>query len=342
MAGTDGRQSPDLKKRLLDEGRRFTFIQAYRLLRYLIRRKAAEADVQECDVQRRIRVRPDLSLAFPKTDIVSIQEISDDQESFFVTATFLGLYGTSSPLPTFYTEDLLLERSQDRSISRDFIDIFNARLYCLHFKSWSRYRLFSKLVEEPDRNTIQRLYCILGLGGETLREGVENPHDKLRYTGLMAQLPRSAAGLRTMLADVLDDPSVRILQCVERIMEIPREQQFALGLSGNTMGEDAYLGSEIPELLGKFRVCVGPLNREDFNRYLPDKPAFRQLDAYIRFYLDQPLVWDLEAAFIPEEAATTKLGEESRCRLGWNTWIFSDGFVPVDASVRFSDRRMYG
>jgi type VI secretion system protein ImpH len=340
MAREDGGQASDLKSRLLEEGKRYSFTQAFRLLRYVLHKDMGPG-VHEQEVEKRIRARPDLSLAFPETDVASIEEFPDRPGRFLVTATFLGLYGTSSPLPTFYTEDLLLERAGDQSISRDFIDIFNTSLYSLYFRGWSKYRLFFNLVEEIDQEALERLYCLIGLSGKKLQESVENPHEKLRYAGLMTQLPRCAEGLRSLLSDVLHAPGIRIVQCVERTVEIPKEQRFILGMSGNILGEEACLGSDISERLGKFRVCVGPLTGEDFNRYLPDKPDFHRLKSFIGFYLDQPLTWDLEAILVPGEAATTKFGDEKRCRLGWNTWLFSDGFQPTDTAVRFTDQGLH-
>jgi type VI secretion system protein ImpH len=338
MAGEDGGQIPALKERLLDEGKRFTFIQAYRFLFFLLR-KEMSPDARESDVLKRIRVRPDLSFAFPGTDIVSIEERPNVPGRFLITATFLGLYGASSPLPAFYTEDLLDEQSQEGSVSRDFLDIFNSRLYDLYFKTWGSRRLFFSLIEEKNQDVLERLFSLIGLGGEKLREGVEAPYEKLRYAGLMTQMPRSAAGLQALIADVFDEPSVRVIQCVERIVEIPREQRFVLGMSVTTLGEDACIGSEIADLLGKFRITVGPIDTEKFNCYLPDKPAFAVLKDVIGFYLDQPLAWDIEAKLTPEETATARLGDAQWGRLGWNTWLFSDGFAPENTAVRLAGVR---
>ncbi len=51
------------------------------------------------------------------------EEKSDSEdERFEVQVNFLGLYGTSSPLPVFYTEDLIDEASDDESVAREFIE----------------------------------------------------------------------------------------------------------------------------------------------------------------------------------------------------------------------------
>jgi len=340
MAPEDGKQNTYLREQLFQEGPRFSFVQAIRLLRHLIR-KETEAGIDDHNLQNRIRVRPDLSLAFPNADIVAIEETSKHPSRFLITATFLGLYGTSSPLPTFYTEDLLREQAQDQSISRDFIDILNARLYALYFQSWVRHRLFFKIVEEPDISSLERLYCMLGIGGRRLREQVEDPYGMLRYLGLFMQFPRSAEGLRILLSDGLDETGIKINQCVERTVTIPEAQRFTLGVSGNSLGETACLGSEIDDRMGKFRICIGPLNREDFDRFQPDKPAFHKIKTLIRFYLDQPLDWDVETTIMLHETATAQLGEPKWARLGWNTWLFSAGRFPENNTVLFRGQKSH-
>ncbi|MFO8111269.1 MAG: type VI secretion system baseplate subunit TssG [Desulfosalsimonadaceae bacterium] len=69
-----------------------------------------------------------MSLAFPPADIDRIQEMDLQEHSGYeITANFLGLYGISSPLPTFYTEELMHEAAEDESVCRDFIDVINQR-----------------------------------------------------------------------------------------------------------------------------------------------------------------------------------------------------------------------
>jgi len=331
MADENGRPTAKLTERLLAEGRRFSFIQAFRFLLLHLRRNSSP-DIDLNELAKKIRVRPELSLAFPESDITKIEE-SSPPGSFMVTAAFLGLYGSSSPLPTFYTEDLLQELSQDRSISRDFYDIFNSRLYSLYFGIWKHYHLFFNIAEDPDKDVLQRLYCLAGLGGEALRESAENPYGMLRYIGLATQFPRSAEGLRALLADGLSEPAVHITQCRERIATIPEDQRLFLGVSGNILGEDAYLGAGIADRAGNFRVHIGPVNKETFNRYLPDQPDFQKLGQLIRFYLDQPLTWDVEVTLKPQDLTTTVVS--SQAMLGCNTWIFSEGAIPMDCCALF-------
>ena len=189
--------------------RGFSFLQAVRLLRQTHGgRGAVEA---ERFLRERLRVRALLSLGFPPTDLTEVEDLpgaSDSEEGasgaphrFRLTATFLGLYGPSSPLPTFYTEELLDEQSDDRSVSRDFLDVVGDGFFTLFFLAWTRHRLSLKVCEEGDEPTLERLYSLLGLGDPKVRAIFESPGQLLRAAGLLTQFPRSAAGLRGLLAD---------------------------------------------------------------------------------------------------------------------------------------------
>jgi type VI secretion system protein ImpH len=319
-----------MKSTLLSQGQRFSFIQCMRLLRFYVRRACGRA-VDEKELGRKIRVRPELSLNFPGTDIARIEQSDPASDRYRVTATFFGLYGASSPLPAFYTEDLLEESSEDRSITRDFFDIFNAPLYDLLFQLWGKYQLLDQIAETQDERALQRLYCLLGLENEFLRRRLKNPYRLLRCMGLATQLPRSAQGLCALIAGVLDQGDVQVLSCVERMAPIPETQRLWLGASGNTLGEDSVLGELAPDRMGKFRIRIGPCGADGLHDLLPDCEPFGEMTELIRFYLDQPLDWDLEIVLKPGEAEGIVLGRERWSRLGWNTWLVDE--PPEDETV---------
>jgi type VI secretion system protein ImpH len=307
---------------LLGNGPAFSFIQAFRLLSRLIRKERGEMP-DDLELSRRLRVRPELSLNFPGTDIIALEKLRDDPLSFRLTVCFLGLYGTSSPLPTFYTEDLLHEQSEDRSITRDFLDIIHTPLYPLLFRCWAKYRLAYQIAEERNPDFLERLYSLLGLSGDSFRSRFRDPKRLLRYTGLALQFPRSAEGLRAMLSDALSAPDIRVIQCVTRFAVIPEDQRFRVGINGNRLGQTSFLGFQIADHTGKFRVRADRATGDTLHRLLPDGEAFRDMTEIIGFYLDQPLEWDLEVALAPGRVHTAGLGTAQWSKLGWNTWIFS-------------------
>jgi type VI secretion system protein ImpH len=90
---------------------------------------------------------------------------------------------------------------------------------------------------------------------------------------------------------------------------IPEDQRLHLGISGNRLGEDSFIGREIADAAGKFRVHLGPLASDRLQCFLPDKPCFREMDRLIRYYLDQPLEWDLEVSIPAVLARQVRLGD---------------------------------
>ncbi len=315
--------APDVKRDLLREGPRFSFVQAIRLLRRLIARETGEVPEEEV-LSRRLRVRPDLSLSYPESDITRIEEIPGEPSRFSIEATFLGLYGASSPLPTFYTEDLLHEQSDDRSATRDFLDILNTPLYLIYFKVWSKYRLHHQLVERPDPDTLLRLFALVGLAGESARKSVSDPYGLLRYAGLTTHFPRSAEGLRALLADRFGQPALHIEQCAPRTASIPEDQRLMLGKPGNRLGESAFLGVKITDRMGKFLVAIGRAGADALHRFLPDRPDYAEMSRLIELYLDQPLAWDMELTLRGESIRSACLGGAQWSQLGWNAWVFSE------------------
>ena len=334
MAPPDRRTVFSLKQDLLADGRRFSFIQTERLLRYwLAKRLGKRPDEEACS--RSIRVRPQLSLNFPETDITEVKEIPGDHPQFLITATFLGLYGVSSPLPTFYTEDLMDEASQDMSATRGFLDIINAPLYALFYHCWAKYRLYVKVVEHKDPGYLERLFCLWGPGTETLRKEIPQAYSLLRYIGLFTQFPRSALGLKTLLSAALNAPELDIIQCLPRTAIIPEDQRCSLGVSGNVLGIDSHVGCEIADRMGAFRIKIGPVDADTLHAMLPHSEPFQTLIELVNLYLDQPLEWDLEVVLTDGDARTVCLGGDRWSRLGWNTWLFSEQTDTQEAKVWF-------
>jgi len=327
MAGPDRKSALDLKLDLLKQGHEFSYFQALRLLCRV--GGAGEESIGDAGgVDRNLRIRPDLSLGFPASDVVRIEETPGGPADYRVTVSFLGLYGASSPLPTFYTEDLIDESLADSATTRDFLDIFHHRLYLLLFRCWSKYRQFVKVVEEESPDDLEKLFCLMGLGEPELRKVAGGPYGLLRYIGLFTQHPRSAAGLEGMLRDAIGGPPVELIPCLLRKARIPPDQRAALGESGGRLGEDCFIGHEIDDRMGKFRLRIGPLDAGRFDSLLPGRPEHHRVTAMVALYLTDPLEYDLELVLSGGEAETACLGARRWSALGLDTWSFSGDVLP--------------
>ena len=336
MANPGRQQSIDLEKLLLEHGQKIPFIQVLRLLRLILMKR--EGDPRGYDqIFDFIRCRAELGLEFPGTDVVSVEQIETKKNELYrVTVAFMGLYGPSSPLPTFYTEDLIEENREERSITRDFLDVINHPFYQHCFEIWEKYSVIHQLAENNASHIYEKLFSLLGLGGENAQQSLQHSRNFLSYIGIASQTPRSAAGLRTIIAHSLQIDEVEVEQCVPYRASIVPEQQFALGLKNHQLGEDAHLGSQMHDIMGKFCICIGPVDSEKLQQVLPDTEAYSLICECVRFYLDQPLLWDIAISVIQHDIQTSQPGNAHWGKLGWNTWLFSGACSPSLSNVPLS------
>ena len=332
MADTTRRKTPSLKDDLLANPRRYSFYQAVLLLRHFFYREHVPPE-DFSFVYDALRVRPHLSLAFPGTDVTEIvEDTSGPYPVYHITATFLGLYGSSSPLPTFYTEDLLEEQNEDVSVTRDFLDVINSPLFPMLIRAIAKYRLFYQL-EAGDADVMERAYCLLGYGHKELRDRIPWVRRLPRYIGLFTQWPRSAMGLRTLVSDALGGVPTRIEPNIPRLVDIPEDQRLILGEQCGTLGVDAHLGCRVKDLTGKICLIVGPLDEDAFHRCLPGQNTFRWLVELIELYPSEPVDCRLEIALSRDDAQPARLGSPKWAGLGIDAWVFSDAPPPQCRAV---------
>ena len=305
MAGATRTPPTSLEGELLARGHEFSFFQAMRLLQRL------SADSRgEDNGTPSVRVRSELSLDFPAADVAKIER---EDDGYRITARFLGLYGPSSPLPTFYTEELIDEAREDSSASRDFLDVLSQQIYALTFSCWSKHRTFLKVAEKGDPSDLERLHCLVGLTNYPL----------IRYAGLFGHRPRSGWGLETLLRDALGEIPITVVSCLQRTVPVPLDQRLRLGVPGSSLGINSVVGSENADRMGKFRLQIGPLSLDRFTALLPGAPDYQRLTELTDSYQADPLVWDIELILGAGEGRTACLGSPLSSRLGWNSWITS-------------------
>ncbi len=337
MAGENGREAVDVRKAILENSRSFSFFQAVRLLNKFMFNKDATPESGEV-LAKGIRIRPNLSLSFPTCDIDSIDEIDDSV--FQITANILGLYGTCSPLPTYYTEDLFADEDGEISATRAFLDVINQRLYELLFAGWSKYRSMLKVVEENATDHTDRLFSMIGLGASQLRK--DDPFAKrlLRYSGLLSLPVRSAKGLETMLRDTFGHIDITIIQAIERKSIIPEDQRAKLGGMNLCLGQNAHLGFQYKDRASAFRIEIGPLSEKQYRSFFPGTKEHHLLLYLTEFYVNDPLVFDIEVVLDKRvKPGNICLGDKRWTGLGLDSWLFA-GEIDQQVRTRFYPERL--
>lgn len=311
-----------IRELLLREGPRFGFFQAVRLIQACFP-EAPRVGFQGPASQECLRFRGDLSLSFPPADIREVREApcaSAGEPRLEITASFLGLYGPASPLPTFYTEDLLDEDPEENLVRR-LLDLFHHRAYSLFYRAWEKYRYEVQFRSEGRDPITRRLLCLAGLEPKKGLPAGEIPRLRLlAYAGLLTQRPRSASALEGVLRDYFGGIPLSIEQCVPQRLEIPEASRNRLGGSCCRLDVDLSLGERILDRSSTFRIRLGPLGRQEFQEFLPNRRKRRQLEEIVDVFVSDTLDFELEVWIHGEETPSIHLGGE-REQLGWSTWL---------------------
>jgi len=334
MAGPDRAPGSRLITTLLARAPHASFYQLVFLLEQLYQPKTAVGTAGSAAGEV-LRFRPDLSFAFPVSDVAAMECTRTVPPQFRLTTTFLGLYGTTSPLPPFYTEDLIARDDRDDPV-RAFLDIFHHRLLSLLYRAWVKYRYPVQFRVSGDDQYSKRLFAFLGLGTEAFTSSTELPSSRLlRYAGLLNQRPRSAAALEGLLSDAFGDLRVRIEQCTGQWVPIPPQQQAVLGrphciLEKQGKPGDAFLGQQCAlgeQIFGRqssFLITLGPMSHDSFLKLSPEGDRIRLLSALVEMFTQDRFDVDIELILDGAEVPVLRLtsqDEETSCRLGHNTWL---------------------
>jgi len=218
---------------------------------------------------------------------------------------------------------LLAEASDDKSVTRDFLNIINNNAYVQFFRAWARSRLMVKAVDEQDGSWLERLDSLLGYGHYKAFSHVPPECRRYRHIGLLTQYPRSAVGLETLLKDSLRHDNIHVEQCVLRKVKIPEDQRFCLGEGSNLLGERSWIGEELEDRNSKLAIHLQNLDSGRFHLLLPGTEGGIKMDNLVRGYLVEPFKYDLVLEMKPGEANPAVLGGEEWSSLGCDTWVFA-------------------
>lgn len=335
MAASGRRTDPSLEEALFERGYEFEFFQAVRLLaRIFPARRPVGGTAKPQEEFARFAAR--LSMAFPPSAVHDIERIPDSADPVRMTVAFLGLTGTQGILPLWYTEWMIARHAAKDETPAAFFDLFNHRLLSLFYRAWEKHRppvLYELSVARdrwPDAFS-QSLFDLIGMGTAGLRGRMRiGDESLLLYAGLIAQRPHSASALRGILRDYFSVP-VEIDQCVGDWYELEAADRCHLSdeLERNQLGEGSFLGDEVWNQQGRFRVRVGPLGLERFLEFLPDGRAMARLVELTRYLVGQATAFDVQVFLRAAEVPYCRLDDEGADapRLGWMGWLKTGEFA---------------
>jgi len=172
---------PSPKDKFTHEFFEFDFFQAVRLLEKLTPQRVPVGHDGPPE-EEIARFRPQLSMAFPPSQIVELDLPNKDRPYPVLSVTFFGLYGPSGVLPLHYTQRLLDlyrdERGAERRALRDWLDLFNHRLISLFYRAWEKYRFYlpydrGEAFRSPTDPFTLSIRSLMGLGTAGLQDRLQ-------------------------------------------------------------------------------------------------------------------------------------------------------------------------
>lgn len=270
-----------------------------------------------------VRLIQEPSMAFAPATLAAFDP-GDENHPPRLAEYFLGLFGPQGPLPLHLTE-YAYERKRaygDRTFSR-FADLFHHRMLSLFYRAWADTQpTISFDRPETDRFNVY-IGASFGLGTPSLWNRDAAPDlAKFHYAGRLACQTRNAEGLQALLGDFFHLPVV-IETFVGHWLLLAKSSQCRLGETPATglLGMTAVIGERVWDCQYKFRIVIGPMGLAEFQRFLPGSARLRRLIAWVRNYIGDELLWDVNLILKKEEVPPLKLGEGSQ--LGWTTWLTS-------------------
>lgn len=329
MASKDWKDDNRLAETLGERVRIFSFFQLVRLLEKCSH-SAVRVGGAGPAAGEHLRFRPDTSLGFPASDVVSIEQTPaslDGSSRLRITTSFLGLYGSTSPLPICYGEEILLEDT-DCARVRDFLDIFHHRLISLLYRCWCKYRYPIEFEHGKDDPITARLFAVIGLGSPALVQatGISDPWRLLHFAGLFHHHPHSASNLERFLTDYFDGLPVEVEECTGWWVPIRKEQIATLGHKNCSLGDDCGIGERVYGRMASFRIWIGPCEYDRMLDFLPDQNEYATLRRLVDLFVGSRLNFDigLRVRNLPRAQLTSRVSSRVAPKLGWNTWLFSD------------------
>lgn len=319
MAARDGvgQNSVAQLKKLEDDPEKYHIFHAFRML------EAAFPEAPRIGEARRphddkIRFGQEAELRFPTSTIAKFTTPKGDNPGR-LTNRFFGLFGPNGPLPLHLTEfaHSRVHHHRDRTLV-EFANILTHRLMTLFYRAW-RSGQPAPSFDRGDNDEFERkIAAIGGYHGTYLRAADDFPDmAKRHFAGLLAQGPKNAEGLRSVL-QAFFQANVEVQEFIGSWLELEPGDRWQMGGMA-TLGRTTSIGERVWTRSAKFRLRIGPLSYEEYQRLLPGSGSLARLRSIVRNYVGDALDWDVNLVLRADEVPKAKLGETMR--LGQTSWI---------------------
>lgn len=302
MPTSQRRADAGVISQLLAAPQRFEFFQAVRLL--------------EQWRPGGVRFRNRLAMSFPPNQI---ENIGADDHGVRLTPAFIGLLGSQGVLPLHYSDRIARhEREHNDGAPRAFLDLLSHRPVQMFYQAWARHR--------PECADEDYLAVLNALAGTHAGNAIID-RETLAYYAMQIRARTSSAPLMAGMYTEYFGVPVRVEQLVGDWSELPVSDQAQLGCTNVDLDAGVMLGSRTYRCDGRARLRIGPLERDQYERFLPGHAGARQLCAMLELHCGVGMTWEVHLIQRAQDICGARL--DASARLGVNARLL-DGPATQD------------
>lgn len=282
-----------------------------------------------------IRFRHDPALTFNASDITSVSALRGETLRLEVVTSFLGLTGAATPLPLYFSEEFAGEGSQ-----QGFLDLFHHRLLSLLYRAFIKYQISAEATGSGDDTWARRLLALAGIDAQTQPKALET-RTLLSLLPAMVYARRSPDALENALAVViggeLPGVRVRVEPFVGQWAVLDSRDLCRLGVSNSRLGAEIVLGTRMFDRTSKFRIEIGPVDSQGYQRLGAGSPLRNNIDATVALFVNDWLTYDVVVTVDQTRQRMALSAAGGGSRLGVDSWLGRHDKAP--AAVRMNDPR---
>jgi type VI secretion system protein ImpH len=303
-----------IEQELLRDATRYSFLEVYKQLCDI----AIENKLNPIQV---IRIRPGLGLQHARTQVISVtkQENPGVDVLYFLNVNLPGLYGNSSPLPKFFTEELVQASHKDQNQARMFLDLIHQRLYQLLYDG--RTQQLPYHAPTGEKNLYDFMFSMVGFKDELWLKRFPDRAFILRNINVLRHQKGTVAGLKKLMQSIFFAADITIEQCCSRQVNIARSQQLGLNAQGNQVSTNAILGNKATDIQAKIILSIMPISVEQYTKWCLTPNYWLALQNLIKYFVGQALLVDLRMSVIADKTLALNLAPKNQFALGKNTWL---------------------
>ncbi|WP_343732634.1 type VI secretion system baseplate subunit TssG [Duganella sp.] len=257
-----------------------------------------------------VRFRNRLAMSFPPNQI---ENISADDSGVRITPAFIGLLGSQGVLPLHYSERIARhERDSNDGGPRAFLDLLSHRPVEMFHQAWARSR--------PECADEAFLNMLNALAGMHTKDGIIDRETLAFYAMQIRSRTVSAPLLAGMYSEYLGVPVV-VEQLVGEWSELPVADQARLGHSNVALDGGVMLGGRVYSCDARARLHIGPLEQQQYERFLPGHVSACHLQAMLELHCGVGVTWEVYLMQRAQDMCGACLN--ASCRLGVNARLLS-------------------